>query len=79
MRLLRQNTSLEDATRRAQDQINAVRERAQKELERVTKQADRALKKPSSEQKYSMWLSAIIGTAALGGAAAWLMNRRRSS
>lgn len=79
MRLMRQNHSLEDATRRAQEQIQAVRQRAQKELEHAAKQASRTLQKSSSEQRYSMWLSALIGTAALGGAAAWLMNRRRSS
>lgn len=79
MRLMKQNNSLEDATRRAQAQIQAVRHRAQKELERATKQATRALQKSNSEQKYSILLGAIIGTAALGGAAAWLMNRRRSS
>lgn len=79
MRLTRQsNTALEDATKRAQQQIQAVRYRAQKELERAAKQADKALHRNQTEQKYSMWLGAIIGTAALGGAAAWLLNRRRS-
>ncbi|MGQ9427185.1 hypothetical protein ACXYTJ_16030 [Gilvimarinus sp. F26214L] len=80
MRLTRETNAMDDATRRAQQQIQAVRHRAQKELERAAARADRALGKSNrTTQQYPVVLAAIAGTAVVGGVAAWLLSRKRPS
>ncbi|MEX1034253.1 MAG: hypothetical protein WDZ30_12890 [Cellvibrionaceae bacterium] len=72
--------TLDEATRKAQDQIHAARLRAEKELERATKQANRALEKSQhTVREHPVMIGAIAGTAILGGVAAWLFSRNRSS
>lgn len=72
--------SIDEATKRAQEQIHAARLRAEKELERATKQANRNLEKTGrTARQHPAMLGAIAGTAILGGVAAWFFNRNRSS
>ncbi|MCW8195149.1 hypothetical protein F6455_10160 [Proteobacteria bacterium 005FR1] len=76
----RRTDSIDEATRRAQEQIHAARLRAERDLERATKQANRALERSrDTMREHPMMIGAIAGTAIVGGLAAWLLSRKRSS
>lgn len=69
----------ERATRQAQEQIQLARLRAERDLERATKQAHRALEKANrTTRENPKVLTAIAGTAVMGGIAAWLLTRKRT-
>lgn len=71
---------IDEVTKRAQEQIHAARLRAEQELERATKQANRALERSNrSMRQHPAIFGAIAGTAILGGIAAWVLSRNRSS
>lgn len=71
--------SIDKATRQAQEQIQAARLKAERELERATKQAHRALEKANrTSREHPRMLTAIAGTAVMGGIAAWLLSRKRA-
>lgn len=72
--------TVDEATKRAQEQIHAARLRAEKDLERATKQANRALERSNrSVRQHPAMVGAIAGTAILGGIAAWMLSRNRSA
>jgi F0F1-type ATP synthase membrane subunit b/b' len=75
----RRTDSIDEATRRAQEEIHSVRLRAERDLERATKQATRTLERSrSTMREHPMMVGAIAGTAIVGGLAAWLLSRKRS-
>lgn len=72
--------TIEEARKRAQQQIHAARLRAERDVARATKQATRALNKGNRTlRQHPGIVGAVAGTAVLGGVAAWLFGRRRNS
>lgn len=71
--------SVDEVTKRAQEQIQAARLRAEKDLERATKQANKTLERSNrTARQHPVMLGAIAGTAIVGGVAAWFLSRGRS-